>query len=342
MYRYTDLGEKINAQSLAKVLAGKMGFKAEEIRTLGTKEYIWQDFETQRAVRITVEDLNFTLTTNISKIRSARAAEDLPSEEEAKRLAKSALSELGIYSSEFNDASPLTYLININDDGSYTEADSLLNAELIRVDFHKAFSLISIPSNIVGADRMIASLEKRNMAATVDKMTINDKTVEVYNFKTLLTHQNPNKSNVSVYVGPESKDFKKLKNIYQIDYKSWKIEPESCGTYPLISAAVAEEKIKNGEGSLVSLDKNGDEVAQYTPQEVKKFLITKIAITYYEGSIVQHFLQPVYFFTGEAELADGTRAEFVIYYPAINYDIVTDKIELKPAPVQDNTGFGLF
>jgi len=180
------------------------------------------------------------------------------------------------------------------------------------------------------------------MAATVDKMTINDKTVEVYNFKTLLTHQNPNKSNVSVYVGPESKDFKKLKNIYQIDYKSWKIEPESCGTYPLISAAVAEEKIKNGEGSLVSLDKNGDEVAQYTPQEVKKFLITKIAITYYEGSIVQHFLQPVYFFTGEAELADGTRAEFVIYYPAINYDIVTDKIELKPAPVQDNTGFGLF
>jgi hypothetical protein len=342
VYRYTDLGEKINAQSLAKVLAAKMGFKAEEIRTLGTKEYIWQDFETQRAVRITVEDLNFTLTTNISKIRSARAAADLPSEEEAKRLAKSALSELGIYSSEFNDASPLTYLININDDGSYTEADSLLNAELIRVDFHKAFSLISIPSNIVGADRMIASLEKRNMAATVDKMTINDKTVEVYNFKTLLTHQNPNKSNVSVYVGPESKDFKKLKNIYQIDYKSWKIEPESCGTYPLISAAVAEEKIKNGEGSLVSLDKNGDEVAQYTPQEVKKFLITNIAITYYEGSIVQHFLQPVYYFSGEAELADGTRAEFVIYYPAINYDIVTDKIELKPAPVQDSTGFGLF
>ena len=30
----------------------------EEIRTLGTKEYIWQISETQRAVRITVEDLN--------------------------------------------------------------------------------------------------------------------------------------------------------------------------------------------------------------------------------------------------------------------------------------------
>jgi len=342
VYKYTDLGEKINAQSLAKVLAGKMGFKAEEIRTLGTKEYIWQDFETQRALRVTVADLNFTLTTNISKIRSARAAADLPSEEEAKRIAKSVLTELGVYLSDFNEGAVLTYLININEDGSYTEADSLLNAELIRVDFHKTFPLISIPSNIVGADRMRASLENRNMAAIVDQMTINDKTVEVYNFKTYVTHQNPNKSNVSVYVGPESKDFKKLKNIYQIDYKSWKIEPESCGTYPLISAAVAEEKIKNGEGSLVFLDKNGDEVAQYTPQEVKQFLITNITITYYEGSIVQHFLQPVYFFTGEAELADGTRADFGIYYPAINYDIVTDKIELKPTPVQDSTGLGLF
>jgi hypothetical protein len=55
------------------------------------------------------------------------------------------------------------------------------------------------------------SLERRNMAAIVDEMTINDKTIEVYNFNTFVTHQNPNKSNVSVYVGPESKDFKKLK-----------------------------------------------------------------------------------------------------------------------------------
>jgi len=342
VYKYTNLGEQINAQSSAKILAGKMGFKAEEIKKLGTKEYIWQDLTMQRALRITVRDLNFTLTTNISKIKSARASADLPSEEEAKRIAKNTLSELGLYLNTFNDVSPITYLININDDGTYSEADSLLNAELIRVDFFRAFPLISIPSNIEGADNMRTSLERRNMTATVDKTTVNDKTIEVYNFKTLLTHQNPNKSNVSVYVGPASEDFKKLKNIYQIDYRTWQIEPQSCGTYPLISAAVAEEKIKNGEGSLVYLNVNGDEVAQYTTQEVKEFLITNITITYYEGLVEQNFLQPVYFFTGEAQLTDGKRADFGIYYPAINYDIVTDKIELKQAPVQDSTGFGLF
>ena len=342
VYKYTNLGEQINAQSRAKILAGKMGFKAEEMRRLEAKEYIWQDLATQRALRVTVKDLNFSLTTNISKIKSARAMADLPSEEEAKRIAKNALSELGLYLKSFNDVTPSAYLINIDENGEYTEADSLLNAELIRVDFLRAYPLISIASNIEGADRMRTSLERRNMTATIENMTINDKTVEVYNFKTLLTHQNPNKSNVSVYVGPASEDFKKLKNIYQIDYKTWEIIPESCGTYPLISAAVAEEKIKNGEGSLVYLNVNGDEVSKYTPQEIKEFLITNITITYYEGLIEQNFLQPVYFFMGEAQLANGERADFGIYYPAINYDIVTDKIELKQAPVQDNTGFGLF
>ncbi len=362
-YRYTNLGEQINAQSRAKILAGRMGFQPDEIKKFGTaertseyiwqdlttlgtaertSEYIWQDLTTQRALRITVRDLNFNLTTNISKIKTARAAADLPSEEEAKRIAVNALSELGLYLSGFNEITPLTYLIDINEDGTYSEADSLLNAELIRVDFLRAFPLISIPSNIEGAERMKASLERRNMVATINKMVINNKEVEVYNFKTLLTHQNPNKSNVSVYVGPASEDFKKLKNIYQIDYKTWEIEPESCGTYPLISAAVAEEKIKNGEGSLVYINYKGDEVAQYKQREVKQFLITNVTITYYEGLVEQKFLQPVYFFTGEAELADGVRADFGIYYPAINYDIVTNKIELKKAPVQDSTGFGLF
>ena len=63
---------------------------------------------------------------------------------------------------------------------------------------------------------------------------VNERRVEMYNFSTLITHQNPVKSNVSVYVGPEDREQDKFNNIYQIDYRHWDIEEDSCGTYELV------------------------------------------------------------------------------------------------------------
>ncbi len=340
VYRYENLGEQINAQAKSKILAKAMGFNQDSIIRQLTSEYIWQDAPSQRGLRVNVRDLNFTFSTNVNKIKSIRSQADLPSEKEAIDEAKRALNTLGLYLSGFDEVTPLTFLIDINPDGTYSQADSLLSAELIRVDFLRKFPLITIPSNIQGAERMVSSLERRNMEAVVEEDTYNEERIDVYNFKTYMTHQISSKSNVSVYVGPENEEVDALKSIYQIDYKVWDIGVESCGTYPLISAAVAEEKIKNGQGSIVFLNYNNDEVAPYSPQEVKKFLITSVTLTYYEGLLEQKFLQPVYYFSGEADLADGTRADFDIYYPAINYAIVTDKIEIEAAPV--DSGGGVF
>lgn len=338
VYRYEDLGEYIDAQDRAKSLATAMGFEEGEIMRKFSSEYTWQDRVSQRSLRVNVGDLNFTFNTNTKKIKSIRAEKDLPSTDEAIVLAKRALNSLSLYLSGYDESRPLVYLIKIEDDGTYVQADSLLSADLIRVDFLRQFPLITIASNIVGAERMVSSLERRNMNAVIEKKNINGETIEIYSFKTYMTHQISNKSNVSVYVGPKNDDVKKLKEIYQIDYKVWDISEDSCGTYPLISASMAEEKIKNGEGSIVHLNYQNDEVSPYSPQEVKKFLITQVALTYYEGLLAQNYLQPVYYFSGEAELADGTRADFDIYYPAINYEIVTDKIVIEEAPVEPSKG----
>jgi hypothetical protein len=139
-------------------------------------------------------------------------------------------------------------------------------------------------------------------------------------------------SNISVYVGPNDPNSSDLKDIYQIDFTYWPLEAESCGTYELVSPTYALEKVQSGEGSLVYLnDRDGDEIEDYQPRSVSKYTIYEITIAYYEPA------------TQPEEFQNGERGEFYIYYPAINYDIVQDKIELPEAPIDENatSPFGL-
>lgn len=339
VYAYTNLDQVLDSQANAKILAKMMGFVPEQIIRRGTSEYIWYDSTTQKSLTINARDQNFTYSTDVSKIREIRKTQDLPTEQEAISFARNALRSLSLLPDEYTNDLIGTYKIDINPDGSYSQADSLLNAELIRVDFRRRVPMISIRSDLQGAEGMVSALERRGLKSEKGTTIVNDKRVEVFNFSTLLTYQNPVKSNISVYIGPEDKDLEVLKQIYQIDYKVWDLEPTICGTYPLIAPSIAKDKIENGEGSLVFLNYAGDEVKSYSPQNVKRFLVTSVNITYYEGLLEQKFLQPVYLFSGQAELENGEWADFHIYYPAINYDIVTDKVELEEAPIEENNNF---
>lgn len=338
VYKYTDLGQVIDSQAQAKILSKKMGFDPDKIIRRGTTEYIWYDYVTSKGLVVNSRDLNFSLTTQVSEIRRIRKEKDLPTEAEAISIATNTLRSLGLLEGAFTESEPQAFMIDINPDGSYSEADSLLNAELIRVDFIRKIPLISIRSDIVDSDRIVTSLTKRGLSYEQGSTIVNDERVDTYIFFTFLTYQNPIKSNVSVYIGPEDTELKQLKNVYQIDYKVWSIEPESCGTYPLIAPSVAKEKIENGQGSVVFLNYDKDEVKAYIPQKVKRFIIRNIHIIYYEGLLEQKYLQPVYLFEGDAELDNGDRAPFHIYYPAINYAIVDDKVELEEAPIEKDGG----
>jgi hypothetical protein len=331
VYRYTNLEQSITSQTDAKALASKLGFEPERIRR-STSEYLWSDNEKQRDLTVNARDLNFTYKTRINKIRELRKTSDLPTESDAISLATNALRALGILNDEYTFVKPSVYLIDINPDDTYSQADSLLNAELIRVDFHRWVPLISIPSNVQNSERITSYLTKRGLTYEIGEMTVDDTTIEVYNFSTLMTYQNPAKSNISVYVGPEDKSLLTFGYIHQIEYKTWDIEIESCGTYPLLNPNVAQQRIQNGEGSLSLLNYNNDEVSQYTPQSVKKYFITDLYITYYEGLFEQKFLQPVYLFSGVAELENSSSVEFYIYYPAIDYNNLQEKKDLPEAP----------
>ncbi|MDX9738952.1 MAG: hypothetical protein RBT33_01120 [Candidatus Dojkabacteria bacterium] len=335
VYRYTNLGQIINSQAEAKILAKKMGFDPEKVIRQDTTGYIWRNNDTKKTLNVRARDLNFTMKTDVERIREIRRELDLPTEREAPSLATNTLRSLGVLEQVYTDVQPTVHLIDINPDGSYSQAESLVTAELIRVDFLRKVPMISIATNIENAQQMVDSLTKKELTYEIGEQIVNDERVDVYNFSTLLTYQYPVKTNISVYVGPKDDDNKIFPNIYQIEYSTWSVENQACGTYELISPSLALQRIQEGEGSLVYLNSSGDEVVGYTPQSVNKFRVDNIYITYYEGLLEQQYLQPVYMVEGQAELKGGERADFFIYYPAINYDIVQDRIDLPPATIKE-------
>jgi hypothetical protein len=174
----------------------------------------------------------------------------------------------------------------------------------------------------------------------VETPIVNDERIEVYTFNTLVSFPQTQKSNISVYIGAEETRSSRgsFENVYQIDYTYWPIQVESCGTYELITPQTAIEKVQSGEGSLVYLfEVDGDDVVEYTPKRVKKFLVFDVFIVYYESRGELEFLQPVYVVSGEAIFENDIKGLFDFFYPAINYEVVQDKIVLpEPEVVEEN------
>jgi hypothetical protein len=346
VFEFNNPIQSVTAQADAKVLANRMGFDPDSVTRKGTESYIWVDRENSRTLEIQARNLNFSFKTDPAKIKEVIRDSTLPSEQEAKSKAANILRSLGLglYSEDYSKGNHKTTFIKINPDGSFSKAASHVDADLIRVDFMRSKSMITIPSNIVGSDTMIQNLTKRlPEPPVVETRIINEKRVDVYTFNTPVSFPRTQESNISVLVGAEQRRARDLalNGIYQIEYTNWPINVESCGTYELLSPQVAIDKVQAGEGSLVYLyDIDGDDVVDYTPRKVKRFLVFDVFVVYYEEREESRFLQPVYLISGEAIFENDVKGLFDFFYPAINYDIIQDKIELpQPEFVENTNGF---
>jgi len=347
VYEFDNRTQSVTSQSDAKVLASKMEFDPNAIIRNGTESYIWIDREKGRTLEIQAKNLNFTLGTDADVTRELTRTGSLPTQQEAISQAANALRALGVYPSDYSKGIHRATYLQVNPDGTYKKAFAPAEADLIRVDFVRSKSMVTIPSNIVGAENMVQSLSRRfPEPPTVETLVLNEKKVDIYTFNTLVSFPRTQKSNISVYIGPDNKSLKNssLKGVYQIDYTYWPVQVEACGTYELISPQTAIEKVQSGEGSLVYLHEiEGDDVVEYTPRRVKKFLVFDIFIVYYEPRVESKFLQPVYVISGEAIFDNDVKGLFDYYYPAINYDIVQNEIILpEPEMKEEEEALDIF
>lgn len=345
VYQFDNPTQSLNSAGDAKALANRIGFAPEKMIRNGTKSYIWEDPVSGRTLEIQAKNLNFNLKTSVDVMKKVTNSSSVPTEQEAKTFAASALRTLGKYTNDYLSGTPKTTYIRIAPDGSFTRAASASEAHLIKVDFTRQKSLATIPSNLVGANDMVNNLTKRfSIKATKASQIINGERTEIFTFDTPVGLPNSQNSNISVYVGVENKPESQkqdiaIPNIYQIDYVYWPVDIEPCGTYELVSPQYALEMIQSGKGSLVYLyEKDGDYISEYQPRSVKKFIVNKdIFVVYYEAYDELPYMEPVYLISGEVIFTNDTKGEFEFYYPAINYDVVQDKIELPKPEVKEST-----
>lgn len=351
VYKYDIQTQSSQALFEAQNIAAKLGFEKENVIGDDKDVYMWRDPVNKRRLTVYKRNMNFKLETDVEQIRTASNlyGGSLPDEMTAKTRARNILNSLGVLDDTMQntteDSIGITF-IRIDSDGTYRKSASLSQADLIRVNFRREKSMITIGSNLVGAEEMVKEMSKtvgKEPAKTTT--TINDEKVEIYTFDTLITLPRIQDTNISVYIGPENTESNlqsNLKSLYQIDFTYWPIYPDSCGTYPLITTQAALDKVMGGEGKLVYLyERDGDFVSEYMQKNVKKFTITEnVRIVYYETPEEQEYLIPVYLFSGEAEFADGIMGEFDIYYPAIDYDNIQDKrISAPPPEIEEKSTF---
>ncbi len=340
VYHYNNPGETLNSKGEAQSIAEGLGFKITDMQRKGTSEYLWEDPLTARRLIIQARNVNFTLEADFSSSKTFPENKVLPENDTAQQIAINFLQRNGLYYEEYMKGlikKPI--LIEIQPDGTFKETTSKLKADLIRVDLFRHKGIMSIKKDDPSLDKIVERLQKLdNLTYKEDTIITSTGSIEVYKFETVvktLKAEN-DKSYISIYVGPkdERKEESQFQNIYKIDYKHWEIEPDECGTYQLIPASTAINKVQNGEGSLMHLrSKIENRLTNYDPKVVTNFTIFEVDLAYYDPAVEQFdpetrkqgFLQPIYVVSGEATFDNGQVGNFTYYVPAIDYENIENK-----------------
>jgi hypothetical protein len=341
VHKFNIPGQSLNSQGEAKIIAEKLGFNPTLMQRRGSAEYLWYDSINFKTLVVQARNLNFQVRTDFTKIGAIDPQGILPNENEAINLATAYLRGKGILFEDYFKMTPKVVNINIQPNGSYTQANSRIDAEILRVDFYRNKPMISVRSDLQDAKSIKESLEKKLFKSVTDSIVTDKGRIDIYNFETLVAFQNPNKPNISVYIGPKNDKNKaqdtSSRYVYGLDFTYWPIDTMACGTYQLIPPQTALEQVQLGKGSLIYLnEKNGDDVATYIPRKVSSFRIYTITIGYYEPQTELKFLQPIYIISGEATLSTGVVGKFHYYIPAIDYTLIQNKI--IEAPTNQNGG----
>jgi hypothetical protein len=136
VYAFEEQGQSINSQLEATTIANKLGFDEDVITRPDTRTYQWIDSTRKRTLTIDAATLNFTMTSDPDFVREISEKSTLPTKSEAISIAINALKQANLMDDDYisDTAIQKIYYIDINPDGSYSEAESSGEADLIRVD----------------------------------------------------------------------------------------------------------------------------------------------------------------------------------------------------------------
>ncbi len=311
----------------AKIIAEKLDFEPEKYARKSTTEYRWTNTEKAQTLTIETGNLNFHLKTNFSKVDPSDGTGELPSEENAKTLATEYLQSAGLMTKDYSEGFQRTYLVKLTPDKEFSEAPSLSEADLIRVDFFRKDDLITVETSMLGTKEVGTGLQEqleKEKTSTITNPT-GKGSIDVKQYSVDILNDSPYFGNISVYLGASNSDRGDRYTVYQIDYVNWLIAETPCGTYGLVSPQEAVQKVQDGKATLAYLmEQKGDRLLPSQTKNVKSMTILDVGLGFLDQSQKESYLQPIYYIKGEAKFQTGAYGEFYYYIPAIDYEAIPE------------------
>jgi hypothetical protein len=295
VYQYVPPSFSFGEGERAQQDAATLGFNDDmRVSDLNAKVFVWQDVVFGGSLVINTQTRILYLTTPLSRIGSFFPAGQLTQ--------TNAIANARLLLEELNRFSDKLYVLDTKGTqvvkfGKFlgnrvVEADSILEAQVARVDFFR--EVMDYP--ILGPDPKQGLLQVSMRAPNIED-------------------------------GIPQLNYPKVK-IYH-----WGIDTDSLATYPIIPVSTAWEKVTNNEGIIVNATPTETSpFEEAAPTRVEKILINDIYLAYFDNTLVQTFLQPIYVFEGAFTNREGGSAGTItIYYPAISGEYVRQ-------PVANQTG----
>jgi hypothetical protein len=108
-------------------------------------------------------------------------------------------------------------------------------------------------------------------------------------------------------------------DVYEFSFIDWEYGDE-VGAYPIVTPEEAWANIQRGMGSLVFIQRQGDNLLeQQEVLNVRKYVLeaSQTEIGFYEPDVWSGFVTPIYIMRGRAELDDGRLASFIFFIDAL-------------------------
>jgi len=103
------------------------------------------------------------------------------------------------------------------------------------------------------------------------------------------------------------------KDILKLTFNYYSVDTTKSGTYYIKSASEAWQEIQLGKGNVVFFDAP-------TGKTYSEIAIKRVYLAYFDQTVKQDYLQPIWVFVGEAKLNDKSRAIYISYLTAVTDD----------------------
>lgn len=324
VYLYNHPGQSLLAEREMQSIAGRLGFDSKSYTKISGTEYKWKDVTSHKTLIIESSNQNIRMTTDFSSPAVDTRSGTLPSPEAAETIARNYLREMSLLTKDYDSGTRKTHLIQLTSNGEMRQAPSLSEADMIRVDFFRKKSLITIDPTLVGTEELGSRLSDELAEQKAVRVETRDsKSATVKTYDTRIFNESPIFGNIRVYLGGNTSNIRNDYEVFGLEVFNWVIGAYACGTYALISPQEAVRIVQDGEASLVYLmEKGGDAIIPYEAKNVIDMTILDVTLAYWEPESRQEFLQPIFVILGEAHFGGGVYGDFYYFVPAIDYESI--------------------